>query len=103
MVQSHQAYHEAVPITRGARSLKPPLLAQLAALAALLPLPVFAQAPPNDAARYRPAPEEMAAIQARTNELGRLLDELRLLPPIDPGHPKDAFAEVAVYHKAALW
>lgn len=57
----------------------------------------------SDSPRYRPTPEELAAIETRTVELGRWLDELRSHPPIDPGHPDDLFADVAVFHKAAIW
>lgn len=52
---------------------------------------------------YAPVEEELDAIQMRSDELARLLEQIREQPPLDPGHPDDEFADVAIFLKAAQW
>lgn len=67
--------------------------------------PSGAQAPKFEApGTIRPSDAQLTAIRERTEALGALLERLRTEGRVGSGgHPDDAYADVAVYHKAAVW
>src|SRR5690348_9158083 len=66
----------------------------LAAGAAVQAQPTFPKP-----ARYEPTADERTALQQELDELARAI---AALPPAEPAQ-RDAFADVAVYYKAAEW
>ncbi len=88
------------PRTRAARFQITLCLASLLALITS----VTAQ-PPNfpEPSRHRPPQQVLDQIARETASLDRLLIQLRSLPPLDPRHPEDDIADVAIFHKAATW
>lgn len=63
-----------------------------------------AQAPKFEAPpKFQPTAAQLDAIAERTASLAKLLEQIKQRPTIDPGHPDDPYADVAVYHKAATW
>ena len=87
------------------RTRQLPRLALLVSLACLPAGPVVSAQPPtfNPPDTHQPTDAELDTIRAKTEELGGLLKQIRSREPLDPGHPGDEFADVAVFHKAAEW
>ncbi len=87
------------------RTRQLPRLALLVGLACLPAVPAISAQPPTFKTpdTHQPTDAELDTIRAKTEELGGLLEQIRSREPLDPGHPGDEFADVAVFHKAAEW
>ena len=53
--------------------------------------------------RNRPPQEILDRIAAQSDSLSALIDQIRARPPLDPRHPDDEIADVAIFEKAARW
>lgn len=64
----------------------------------------FAQPPTfPEPARNRPPQEVLDRIASEADSLSALIDQVRARPPLDPRHPDDEIADIAIFEKAARW